>query len=150
MLSIEFGIGRFFFLTKPLAVSDAGYIASWHAIFALLVVIGVFFTTSVKIVNTSVNLIHIVPDTELSWIAPGTQSAGAGSQMSGQFSNAASGVAGYGGAIAKQSMGKAREAGRGIADGNNQAASAAQSKARHDEMIKAMGGSVKPDGVKKG
>ena len=82
-----------------------------------------------------------MPDTVLSWVAPGTQSAGAGSGMGGQFSNAAAGVAGYGGAIAKQSMGKARDEGQKAYAGSGKGKQAAAQKAvDHDKLVKKLGG----------
>jgi hypothetical protein len=129
-------VGRFFFLTFPDAVSDAGSIGM-AGLFSLMVVIGLFFTTSVMIVNTCVNLIHIVPDAVLAWIAPGTQSSGSGSRMNGEFAQAAGGMAGYGGAIAKQSMMKSRESGKAAFAGS----AAGKKKAAQDmeQMVGRMG-----------
>jgi hypothetical protein len=137
-------VGRFFFLTYPMAVADAGSIGSMFDLFSLLVVIGVFFTTSVMIINTCVNLVHIVPDTVLGWIAPGTQSAGSGSGMGGNFSQAAAGVAGFGGQAAQGGMMKARqrgqEMGQAISKANSLLADANQMNKDFDKARGSKGG----------
>jgi hypothetical protein len=133
-------VGRFFFITYPDAVSDAGSMGGMFDLFSLLVVIGVFFTTSVMIINTSVNLIHLVPDTVLSWIAPGTQSAGAGSGMNGEFANSAAGVAGYGGSIAKQSLANATNARNGRQQTAQSKAAKEDADKKHQEMLDSFAG----------
>lgn len=81
-------------------------------IFGFVIAIAVFFTTSVMIINTSVNLIHWVPDNVLGWF--GVNGRGSGGNMNGEFTSSA--VAGAASmrnmahtAMAKSRQSKAKE-----------------------------------------
>lgn len=88
-------VGTFFFLTYPMAVGDAGTIGGFYDLIGFVVAVAVFFTTSVMIVTTSVNLIHYIPDTVLAWIGTSTNSSSAGSRMSGDFGQGSAAVTAY-------------------------------------------------------
>ena len=98
-------VGKFFDMTyaQAVATSSAG---SFTGLVALVIYIAIYFTTSVMIVNTSVNLIHIVPDTVLAWISNSTASSGAGSGTNAHFSAASVAAVGAGSSMIQQSMNK--------------------------------------------
>lgn len=74
--------------------------------------IGVFFTASVMVVNLLVNLIHVIPDAAMQWIGAQTQSSGAGSRASGEFSQAAVGATAAGKNMMQQAAGNQRQRSR--------------------------------------
>ena len=88
-------VGKFFFMTYAATVANSSA-GSFQGLVALIVYIAIFFTTSVMIVNTCVNLIHVIPDVVLTWITNSTASTGVASGMSGNFSVAATGATGAG------------------------------------------------------
>jgi hypothetical protein len=105
-------MGSFFFATFPLALGDAGTIGGFYDLVGVVIAVGVFFTTSVMIVNLSTNLIHFIPNVALQWMgAHATASGTAGEKANGEFTGAAAGGIAYGkqmaGQAAAKSMGRA-------------------------------------------
>ena len=98
-------VGKFFFMTYSGAVAESTA-GSFTGLVALVIYIGIFFTTSVMIVTTSVNLIHVVPDAVLNWIANSTASTAPGAGMSGNFAVGAVGATGAGQSIMQRSLDK--------------------------------------------
>lgn len=89
--------GKIFLHLFPLAVRDGGISGGFTDLLGFIVVIAVFFTTSVMIVNLCVSLIHEIPDTVLTWIGAQTKSSQIGSATSGRFTEAAVGMQALGG-----------------------------------------------------
>jgi conjugal transfer/type IV secretion protein DotA/TraY len=98
-------VGKFFFLTYTLAVSESSA-GSFTGLVAMIIYVGAFFTISVMIVNTSINLIHLIPDTVLNWISESTASSSAGAGANGNFAIAATGATGAGAGMVKESLRK--------------------------------------------
>lgn len=89
--------GKIFLHLFPLAVRDGGISGGFTDLLGFVVVIAVFFTTSVMIVNLCVSLIHEIPDTVLNWVGAQTKSSQVGSATSGRFTEAAVGMQAMGG-----------------------------------------------------
>ncbi len=100
-------IGTFFFSTYAYAVADING-NSFVGLVNTIILIGIFFTTSVLIVTTSINLVHVIPDAVLAWITQGTASSGVASGITGQFGVAAAGATGVGVSMMQSSINKAR------------------------------------------
>lgn len=113
-------MGGIFFKTFVLAVSEA-QADSFNGLVALIAEVGIFFLVSVMIVNLSANLVHVVPDTVLSWISPSTQSAGAGRDMTSHFGAASAGFTGAGSKLIGDAIDRARgrSGGRGKSRGRS-------------------------------
>ncbi|GAB1234999.1 hypothetical protein [Ferrigenium sp. UT5] len=126
-------MGKFFFSTFALAMHDASTISNIFDLVGIVVAVGVFFTTSVMIVNLSVNLIHLIPDTALQWLGSHTQSSSAGNRAGENFTAVATG----GTAAGRDIMGGAMQKSRQRRDGA--ARSEAEAK-RHSEMLDAISG----------
>lgn len=89
--------GKVFLHLFPLAVRDGGISGGYADLLGFVVVIAVFFTTSVMIVNLCISLIHEIPDAVLNWIGAQTKSSQVGSSTSGRFTEAAVGAQAMGG-----------------------------------------------------
>lgn len=92
--------GKVFLHLFPLAVRDGGISGGYADLLGFVVVIAVFFTTSVMIVNLCVSLIHEIPDSVLNWVGAQTKSSQVGSATSGRFTEAAVGMQAMGGKMA--------------------------------------------------
>lgn len=125
-------VGSLFAAIFPIAIADI-QADSTTGLLSIVGFIIIFSTVSVTIVSSCCELIHIVPDTALSWI--GAQSGqGIGRGMSSQFAGGTAAVA----AIGSQSgMGGGYEKAQGR---NQQASTAAKADAQHKELTAAMGG----------
>jgi hypothetical protein len=103
-------MGSFFFATFPLALGDAGTIGGFYDLVGVVIAVGVFFTTSVMIVNLSTNLIHFIPNVALQWMGShATASGTAGERASGEFTQAAAGGIAYGKQMAGQAASNAKD-----------------------------------------
>lgn len=89
--------GKIFLHLFPLAVRDGGISGGFTDLLGFVVVIAIFFTTSVMIINLCVSLIHEIPDTVLQWVGAQTKSSQIGSSTSGRFTEAAVGMQAMGG-----------------------------------------------------
>jgi conjugal transfer/type IV secretion protein DotA/TraY len=108
-------VGKFFFSTYTMAVSESSA-GSFTGLVAMIIYVAAFFTISVMIVNTSINLVHLIPDMVLNWISNSTASSSAGAGANGNFSIAAAGATGAGASIAKESLRKLGGGGDGGGD----------------------------------
>ena len=103
-------MGSFFFATFPLALGDAGTIGGFYDLIGVVIAVGVFFTTSVMIVNLSTNLIHFIPNVALQWMGTHTTASGtAGEKANGEFAGASAGGIAYGKQLAGQAASNSKE-----------------------------------------
>ena len=103
-------MGSFFFATFPLALGDAGTIGGFYDLIGVVIAVGVFFTTSVMIVNLSTNLIHFIPNVALQWMGTHTTASGtAGEKANGEFTGASAGGIAYGKQLAGQAASNSKE-----------------------------------------
>lgn len=84
-------VGSLFAAIFPIAIADI-QADSTTGLLSIVGFIIIFSTVSVTIVSSCCELIHIVPDTALSWIGA-SSGQGIGRQMAGQFAGGTAGVA---------------------------------------------------------
>ncbi|GAB1233277.1 hypothetical protein UT4_17440 [Ferrigenium sp. UT4] len=133
-------MGKFFFSTLALAMHDASTISHIFDLVGIVVAVGVFFTTSVMIVNLSVNLIHLIPDTALQWLGSHTQSSSAGNRAGENFTSVATGGTAAGRDIMGGAMQKSRHRKDTAAASAQRERSMAADERRHGDMIAAIAG----------
>lgn len=100
-------VGGFFFKAYILAIGDAQE-DTFIGLAALLGMIFIFSLVSLMIVTVCSNLIHVVPDTVLSWISPATAISSAGRDMSSHFGAISAGVTGAGSKLVSDAIDRAR------------------------------------------
>ncbi len=102
-------MGNLFLTLYMQALDDAGTLGSVLDLVGLVIAVGVFFTTSVMIVNLSVEMIHVVPDAAMSFIGGQTHSGKVGSRASGEFAQSATAATAAARAFSQQAMGNQRQ-----------------------------------------